>query len=887
VINWSNPAAIVYGTPLSATQLNATSNVPGTFSYSPAAGTILSAGAGQTLSVTFTPSDPNYTTASKSATIDVLKAQQTITWAPPAPIVYGTPLSSTQLNATATAGALTYTPPAGTILNAGAAQTLTVTAAATPNYDPATKSVTIDVQRATPVITWAPPSAIAFGTALGAAQLNATADVAGTFVYTPAAGTILNAGNAQPLSVAFTPSDANHTTATAQVAIDVMKAQQTITWAPPAPIVYGTPLSSTQLNAAATAGALTYTPPAGTILSAGAAQTLTVIAAATPNYEAATKSVTIDVQRATPVITWAQPFAIVYGTALGTTQLNATADVAGAFVYTPAAGTILNGGAAQTLSAHFTPTDTHNYNDASATTTIDVAKAKQTLSWGTPSAIVYGTALGATQLNASVSLVGPAAAGALVYSPAAGTVLDAGSRTLTVTALETQNYLSATMSVSLGVNPAPLSLVVASKSKLYGATLPVLTGTLTGVVNNDNITPSYATTATQQSATGTYPIAGALIDPNHRLSNYTVTITPSTLTVSAAPLLIAANPATKQYSDPLPQLGATFTGFVLGETPSVLAGMLSITTTATPLSAPGTYPIAIGGLTSSNYAIAYTGSTLTVTQEDARVTITSPLLVSAAGSGDTTITLTATVKDISATADAAGDVNPGDIRKATLTFVDRTTHAALCTATIDLASASDQRIGVAVCTFKRTFSATATTSLTVGAQIGGYYVRDSAADDVTLSVAPPTTDFVTGGGTAGGADFEIDAKYEKNDNNSSVVKGSFTYTFQQVENGVTHKYELVSVTIDSLAVRRATGGGTAWVIGTGRLRDVTHSPIVIESAAPLIVVATDAGEPGRNDSISVILLKAGGGFRIATGWNGTTVVPQLLTEGNLQVHYGK
>src|SRR5207245_9688219 len=48
--------------------------------------------------------------------------------------------------------ALPYAPPAGTVLNAGGAQTLTVTAAATPNYDAATKSVTIDVQRATPVI---------------------------------------------------------------------------------------------------------------------------------------------------------------------------------------------------------------------------------------------------------------------------------------------------------------------------------------------------------------------------------------------------------------------------------------------------------------------------------------------------------------------------------------------------------------------------------------------------------------------------------------------------------------------------------------------------------------------------------------------------------------
>lgn len=57
VLQWSNPASIVAGTALSATQLNATASVPGTFAYSPAAGTVLSAGANQTLSAVFTPTD--------------------------------------------------------------------------------------------------------------------------------------------------------------------------------------------------------------------------------------------------------------------------------------------------------------------------------------------------------------------------------------------------------------------------------------------------------------------------------------------------------------------------------------------------------------------------------------------------------------------------------------------------------------------------------------------------------------------------------------------------------------------------------------------------------------------------------------------------------------
>jgi hypothetical protein len=78
-ITWATPAAITYGAPLSATQLNATASVPGTFVYSPAAGTVLGAGS-QTLSVTFTPTDGvDYTTATATVTLTVNKANLTVT----------------------------------------------------------------------------------------------------------------------------------------------------------------------------------------------------------------------------------------------------------------------------------------------------------------------------------------------------------------------------------------------------------------------------------------------------------------------------------------------------------------------------------------------------------------------------------------------------------------------------------------------------------------------------------------------------------------------------------------------------------------------------------------------------------------------------------------
>lgn len=60
--------------------------------------------------------------------------------------------------------------------------------------------------KATPVVTWISPASISYGTALSAIQLNAAASVPGTFIYTPAAGTVVGAGK-QTLSVTFTPTD--------------------------------------------------------------------------------------------------------------------------------------------------------------------------------------------------------------------------------------------------------------------------------------------------------------------------------------------------------------------------------------------------------------------------------------------------------------------------------------------------------------------------------------------------------------------------------------------------------------------------------------------------------------------------------------------------------
>ena len=76
---WNKPASLVYGTPLSASQLNPASAAAGTVSFSPGAGTLLHAGLARTLTASFTPADrTKYTSASIQTTIDVAPAALTV-----------------------------------------------------------------------------------------------------------------------------------------------------------------------------------------------------------------------------------------------------------------------------------------------------------------------------------------------------------------------------------------------------------------------------------------------------------------------------------------------------------------------------------------------------------------------------------------------------------------------------------------------------------------------------------------------------------------------------------------------------------------------------------------------------------------------------------------
>ncbi len=129
----------------------------------------------------------------------------------------------------------------------------------------------------------------------------------------------------------------------------------------PASGSYYPPSTVVSLLATANSGYV-FSSWTGSVASASSASTSVTMSAA--------QSVTANF-KAIPTITWAAPAAITYGTALGGTQLDATASVAGKFVYTPAAGTIPQAGTS-TLSVNFSPTDAADYTTATAIVSITV-----------------------------------------------------------------------------------------------------------------------------------------------------------------------------------------------------------------------------------------------------------------------------------------------------------------------------------------------------------------------------------------------------------------------------------------------------------------------------------------------------------------------------------
>ena len=364
VITWNTPASIVYGTPL-YTQLNATatnngSPVPGTFTYTPAAGAILAVGP-HTLSVTFTPGSSSYSSKSATTTIQVTQATPVITWPNPVPITYGTPLDLVQLNATTSNTTIV---PLNSYFNVYGIY-VDGTSFSTGGFD-------------------------------GSGNAYSSSSLGTTVVWN---------GVSYPLGAASSSGSS------------VADAVSNITTPIPVPVGFytGINLLGGMVNNSSTSYTLTLNYTDGTsttvplnmsdwVYPQGFADESVLKcdiardtgSAGTDNHSTCVYGYTIptDSTKLLQSVLLPQSREAVF-LAMGVTS----PPIAGTFAYTPAPGAVLAVGS-QTLSTVFTPTDSTDYTSKSASVPLTVTKATPSLIWPTPASIPYGTPLSSTQLNA-------------------------------------------------------------------------------------------------------------------------------------------------------------------------------------------------------------------------------------------------------------------------------------------------------------------------------------------------------------------------------------------------------------------------------------------------------------------------------------------------------
>jgi hypothetical protein len=270
------------------------------------------------------------------------------------------------------------------------------------------------------------------------------------------------------------------------------------------------------------------------------------------SYLASSANSSLTVTKATPIITWANPADITYGAALSATQLNATASsngspVAGTFTYTPAAGTVLNAGNNQTLTADFVPSDTADFNSVPGTTAhINVLQATPTVTVSGGPFTFDGSAHAATISVTGFGGANVSRSSAVTYNALATVPTNAGTYAVSVSFTSSDpNYANATGSGTVIINKADSTTVVSVPGGLtftYDATAHPATVSATGV-GGLNLTPDpvYSCGHTpinvaDSGCTASYSFAG---DANHNPSSdsktYTINKATSLVNVSGGP----------------------------------------------------------------------------------------------------------------------------------------------------------------------------------------------------------------------------------------------------------------------------------------------------------------------------------------------------------------
>jgi len=519
--HWYN-ATTVYGTPVS---LSAVSSSGLTVAYSVVSGpatvngvTLTPTGVGAIVVAANQAGNANYTAATQvTKTVTVYPAPLLITASSPPSMTFSTavpsitPTYATFVNGDSSAS-LTTPPscftPYTTSSHPGTYSTICY-GAVDPNYVITYANGSFSVTKATPSVSgWPTSSTITYGQALSQSTLTGgTSNPAGAFAWTTGSTIPHVGGPAQ--GVTFTPTDTtDYTNVAGTVSVTVNKAAPTVTWPTASAITWGQALSASRLSGGSSNGTFSWTSASTVPASMGSnTESVTFTPTDGTDYNNATGTVSVTVNKATPVVTWPTASAINFGQKLSKSNLTGgSANTDGAFSWTspnliPAAGT-------PNQSVTFTPSNTSEFSTVTHTVIVTVNKAAPTVSsWPSASAITYGQALSASTLS------GGSTAGRFAWT-SPGTIPGAGTPTesVTFTPTDSTDYSTATSSISVTVNQATPSVTA------WPTAAPILLGQ---ALSDSALTGGSANTA------GEFDWTTTSTEPGVGTTSYNVTFTPT------------------------------------------------------------------------------------------------------------------------------------------------------------------------------------------------------------------------------------------------------------------------------------------------------------------------------------------------------------------------
>jgi subtilisin-like proprotein convertase family protein len=638
IVTWTNPSPITYPTPVSSTQLNASANVPGVFSYSPPAGTVLNAGSNQTLTVTFIPNDTtNYQTVTTNISLTVLKKALTIT-ANDEFKTYGAALP------TFTASYSGFVPgegPANLLTPVSFSTSATVSStigsypiipsgATAQNYAITFVNGTLTIAQAFLTVT-ANDSSRAYGAANPLFTGSLTGVQNGdniTATYATSAATNSSVGSYAIVPSLIDPGGklTNYVVTSTNGTLTVSAAQLTVaadnaarSYGQTNPVFSGTLFgvqNGDDITASFTTSATTNSP-VGTY---NIAPVLNGPTGKLPNYTVISSNGVLTVGAANLV-----------GNVVNATRLYGETNPVFTVSYTGfvngedsniISGTLETQCSAETnspageypitASGQTAPNYIIQYVDGVLTVEpalLLVRAIDATRPYGQTNPPFSATISGFVN-GEDTNVLG----GTLTFStPASGTSA-VGVYPITPEGLTATNYSIVFSNGTLTVTAYSLFVGADDYARSYGQDNPAFTGTLIGLQNGDNITTAYSTSAASNSPVGVYPILPSLNNPEGKLVNYTVFATNGALTIEPASITITANNKAKAFGEAMPELTASYVGFLFDDDTNTLMALLTLTTTASETSDVGIYAISASGALASNYVFNYVAGTLTITQ---------------------------------------------------------------------------------------------------------------------------------------------------------------------------------------------------------------------------------------------------------------------------------